>query len=293
MPLAPLNLNQLTSTMNLLFTKMQGLGNDFVVIDGVRQPVTLTADLVQRMADRHFGIGFDQLLLVEPPQHVDADFAYRIFNADGSEVGQCGNGARCVGRFLVESGLAPESKLHFVLEAKERMLEVHRRADGQIAVNMGVPLFEPTQIPFQAPAKAMLYSIEVDDLTPEIAAVNLGNPHAVLLVDSVETAPVDVIGPQLERHTRFPEGVNVGFMQCIDRDHIRLRVFERGAGETLACGSGACAAVVAGRLQGLLDSDVNVSLLGGQLTVSWAGEGEPVWMVGPAETVFTGEWLAS
>lgn len=277
--------------MNLQFTKMQGLGNDFAVIDGVRQQVCLTPEWVQRMANRHFGIGFDQLLLVEPSPVDAADFAYRIFNADGSEVGQCGNGARCVARFLVESGLAAADKTSFILAAKDRMLEVHRRDNNQVAVNMGVPLFEPAQIPFQAPARALIYAIELDGTAPEITAVNLGNPHAVLQVDNVDTAPVSTVGPQLERHLRFPEGVNVGFMHCVDRQHIRLRVFERGAGETLACGSGACAAVVAGQLRGLLDPEVEVALLGGQLTISWAGEGEPVWLVGPAETVFTGVWL--
>jgi diaminopimelate epimerase len=277
--------------MNLQFTKMQGLGNDFAVIDGVRQQVCLTPDWVQRMANRHFGIGFDQLLLVEPSPVDAADFAYRIFNADGSEVGQCGNGARCVARFLVESGLAAADKTSFILAAKDRLLEVHCRDHNQVAINMGVPLFEPAQIPFQAPAKTLIYAIELDGAAPEITVVNLGNPHAVLQVDNVDTAPVSTIGPQLERHPRFPEGVNVGFMQCVDRQHIRLRVFERGAGETLACGSGACAAVVAGQLRGLLDPEVEVTLLGGQLTISWAGEGEPVCMVGPAETVFTGVWL--
>jgi len=280
--------------MNIPFTKMQGLGNDFVVLDGVRHPIHLTNTLIQQMADRHFGIGFDQLLLVEPALQTDADFTYRIFNADGSEVSQCGNGARCVGRFLIETGLVPVDKTHILLSTKERLLEVHARENCQMAVNMGIPVFDPQKIPFQTSQQAsqkISYEISLDQQTLSIGVVSMGNPHAVLRVDDVTVAPVDRLGKKLTCHTAFPEGVNVGFMQCISRGEIRLRVYERGVGETLACGSGACAAVVIGHMQGLLGTEVNVDLPGGVLQVSWAGEGYPVWMTGPAQTIFKGEWL--
>jgi len=277
--------------MMIPFTKMQGLGNDFVVLDGVRHPIHLTAALIKQMADRHFGIGFDQLLLIEPASQTTADFAYRIFNADGSEVGQCGNGARCVGRFIYETGLVPRSQTQILLSTQERILEVHPRENNQMAVNMGVPLFEPAHIPFQASIREARYKVTADNEAVELGVVSMGNPHAVLVVEDIDIAPVSILGPKLERHPRFPEGVNVGFMECLSRSKIRLRVYERGAGETLACGSGACAAVVIGRIQSLLDAEVDVNLPGGVLRIHWLGEGHSVWMTGPAEMVFKGEWF--
>lgn len=276
--------------MNIPFTKMHGLGNDFVILDTVRHPIEITTDLIKKMADRHFGIGFDQLLVVAPPQQTNVDFEYRIFNADGSEVGQCGNGARCVGRFLVEVGLVSQQK-PILLSTRERVLEVHTQIDDQVSVNMGIPLFEPEEIPFQALSRERIYTIEIDNVPAAIGVVNIGNSHTVLLVNDINTAAVDVVGSKLVYHPRFPEGVNVGFMQCVDRSHILLRVYERGAGETLACGSGACAAMIIGYIQGLLDHDVEVKLTGGVLRISWQGEGYPVWMTGPAIIVFKGEWL--
>lgn len=277
--------------MSIQFTKMHGLGNDFAVIETVHQSLVLTKQLVQQMADRHFGIGFDQLLVIAPPTRPEVDFDYRIFNADGSEVGQCGNGARCVARFLADSGLNKTNKKTFTLATKERIIGVHLQDDGQVAVNMGVPTFDPSAVPFHAPSKAIRYTLEVDGLTPEIGVVNVGNPHAVLMVDNIDTAPVEIFGKKIESHSRFPEGVNVGFMQRIDNSHIRLRVYERGTGETLACGSGACAAAVIGQAQGLLNQEVEVQLTGGKLQIRWLGEDQPVWMIGPAQTVFQGSWL--
>lgn len=275
--------------MPVTFTKMQGLGNDFVVLDAIRQPINLTPKMIRQMADRHFGIGCDQLLLVEVAKRPEVDFEYRIFNADGSEVAQCGNGARCVGRFLWESQLT--QKENILLGTKERIIAVRPAAGNEVTVNMGIPLLEPQAIPFEAIISSDWYSVELPAETVQVGVVNLGNPHAVLLVNDVDQAPVATIGAQLERHSRFPERVNVGFMQCLDRRHIRLRVFERRVGETLACGSGACAAVVIGHMQGLLDAEVRVDLLGGSLKVSWAGLLNPVWMTGAAEEVFRGEWL--
>jgi len=277
--------------MAIPFTKMQGLGNDFVVLDGVRNKISLTTDLIQKMSDRHLGIGFDQLLLISPSQDPNIDFEYRIFNADGSETGQCGNGARCVARFLWDTGLVLPDKTQIFLKTQTRLLEIHSRPDGQISVNMGVPELEPEKIPFQATSMRVRYAVELDGQTWEIGAVNVGNPHAVIVVDDIDAAPVDTVGKHLSlKHAAFPDGVNVGFMQCIDSHHIKLRVYERGAGETLACGSGACAAVIVGHLQGLLDNNVAVALPGGTLEISWLGGGHAVWMTGPAETVFNGEW---
>ncbi|HMZ09970.1 MAG TPA: diaminopimelate epimerase [Plasticicumulans sp.] len=274
------------NTRSLRFSKMHGLGNDFVVIDGVRQPVTLDADLVRRLGDRHFGVGFDQLLLVEPPTRPGMDFRYRIWNADGGEVEQCGNGARCFARFVRDHGLSDKDAI--AVETAGGDLVLHVEADGRVTVNMGAPRFEPADIPFEAPARALHYAVEQDEIPYFLSVLSMGNPHAVLTVDSVAHAPVTTLGPKLEHHPRFPKRVNVGFIEGIDRSHVRVRVWERGAGETLACGTGACAAVVAGRLQGWLDERVEVELRGGRLTICWAGEGEPVYMTGPAVRVFDG-----
>jgi diaminopimelate epimerase len=276
--------------MTLRFTKMHGLGNDFVVIDGIGQAVVAAPPLIRRLADRHFGVGCDQVLLVEASDRPDADFRYRIFNADGGEVEQCGNGARCFARFVRDRGLTDKDDLRVATAAGLLRLQV--QADGRVAVDMGQPKLEPAEIPFFATERAQRYPIAADGAEMEIGAVSMGNPHAVLVVDDVDRAPVAHLGPLLERHGRFPKRTNVGFMQIVGPDHIRLRVFERGAGETLACGSGACAAVVAGRLWGLLWPNVRVALRGGELSVHWAGEGEPVIMTGPAEKVFEG-WIES
>jgi diaminopimelate epimerase len=272
--------------MILEFTKMHGLGNDFVVIDAIHQQVDLSADQVRRLADRHFGIGCDQLLLVEPAISATADFRYRIFNADGGEVAQCGNGARCFMRFVHEHGLSDRPRLR--VETLNGVLELVREPDGRVTVNMGVPRLAPDEIPFAAALQASRYTLEVEGRPYEIGALSLGNPHAVLLVPDIATAPVATLGPLIERHPRFPERVNAGFMQIVDDTTVRVRVYERGAGETLACGSGACAAVVAGRLWGELDETVKVGLNGGELVVSWPGPGHPVMMTGPATTVYQG-----
>ena len=273
--------------MLLRFTKMQGLGNDFVVIDAISQRLQLNRRQIRQLADRHFGVGCDQILLVEAPERPDVDFRYRIFNADGSEVAQCGNGARCFARFVQEKRLTHKQRI--VVETASGVMTLSVTRNGQVQVDMGTPRLEPAQVPFQAEARATTYPIELDGREHRIGAVSMGNPHAVLQVDDVDTAPVERLGPLLESHPRFPERVNAGFMQVLNRREIRLRVYERGAGETLACGSGACAAVVAGILQGLLDSEVQVALPGGKLQVSWAGEGQPVIMTGPAVTVFEGQ----
>lgn len=265
---------------------MQGLGNDFVVFDAINQRVDLTAGQYRMLADRHFGIGCDQILLIEPARLAHTDFHYRIFNADGSEVEQCGNGARCFARFVVDKGLSRKRQIPVGTAAGRIVLSLE--ADGQVRVDMGVPILEPALIPFHAGARALTYPLELPQETLTISAVSMGNPHAVLRVESVATAPVAQLGPQIERHAAFPQRVNVGFMQWIDRQHIQLRVYERGAGETLACGTGACAAVVAGRLRGLLDAQVEVGLPGGKLVIEWQGEDTPVLMSGPAEAVFEG-----
>ena len=272
--------------MRLEFTKMHGLGNDFVVIDCITQRARLETYQIKQIADRHFGVGFDQLLLVEPPSRPDVDFCYRIFNADGSEVQQCGNGARCFARFVRDRKLTRKSKL--VVETASGIIELNIAPNGWVRVNMGVPRLEPAEIPFIAEQRALTYPIEVANRTFEISAVSMGNPHAVILVDDVDTAPVREIGRPLESHVRFPERVNVGFLQIIDRNNARLRVFERGSGETLACGTGTCAAVVAGIQRGLLDERVRVQLRGGELDIRWQGEGHPVWMTGPTARVFDG-----
>ena len=273
--------------MTLRFTKMQGLGNDFVVFDGVRQGVTLSAEQCRFLADRRFGIGCDQILLVEPPRLAGTDFHYRIFNADGSEVEQCGNGARCFARFVRDQGLTDRAEIPVGTAAGP--IRLFLEADGQVRVNMGMPRFAPECLPFLAAAEADSCDLEVDGQTLRIGAVSLGNPHAVLRVPDLDQAPVARLGPLIERHPRFPKRVNAGFMQILDPGHIRLRVFERGAGETLACGTGACAAVAVGRRLGLLDAAVRVSLPGGDLRITWAGGTEPLWMTGPAVSVFSGE----
>ena len=270
----------------LTFTKMHGLGNDFVVIDATRRPVALTPAQVRRLADRRFGIGCDQVLLVEPPRDPGTEFHYRIFNADGGEVEQCGNGARCFARFVREKGLTDLREIPVGTAAGP--IRLYIEDNGDVRVNMGVPRLLPADIPFTAETTATLYPLEVDGQSLMVGAVSMGNPHAVLRVDDVAGAPVETLGPLIERHPRFPQRVNAGFMAVRARDHIDLRVFERGAGETLACGTGACAAVVCGRLNGWLDEQVTVSLPGGDLVVSWRENGHPVWMTGPAVTVFEG-----
>ena len=268
------------------FSKMHGLGNDFVIIDAVSRPLALTPEQIRFIADRHIGIGCDQLLVVEPARDPGADFRYRIFNADGSEAEQCGNGARCFARFVRDHGLTDKDEL--VLETRSGLLRT-RLLDGHlVTVDMGVPRLEPAAVPFLTEQPGPVYTLPLDGETVELSVVSMGNPHAVLLVEDVTRAPVERLGPLLERDTHFPQRVNVGFMEIEDRAHIRLRVFERGAGETLACGSGACAAVVAGRQRGLLDDRVAVELPGGSLFVQWAGDGNSVAMTGPATLVFEG-----
>jgi len=273
--------------MALKFTKMHGAGNDFVVIDGVRQQVALSPENIRFIADRNFGVGCDQLLLVEKAQHKDADFRYRIFNADGGEVEQCGNGARCFVRFVHDQKLT--HKREIIVETKSGLISPRLEDDGRVTVNMGAPIFEPARIPFVSDSREVSQPLQVGDTTVQITAVSMGNPHAVQVVADVETAPVAALGPLIEHHPRFPKRVNAGFMQVLDRDHIKLRVYERGAGETLSCGTGACAAVVAGIQRGLLDATVHVATRGGTLSITWQGEGSPVSMTGPAISVFDGE----
>lgn len=292
----------------LKFTKMQGLGNDFVVLDGVTQPIAMHAALARRLADRHFGIGCDQILLVEPATTPAADFRYRIWNADGGEVEQCGNGARCFARFVFDQGLVSsrtggvKAQDRIWVETQAGLIAPRLEADGQVSVDMGFPVFTPAEVPFIAEALATTYALSLPPLPPatiagsgapdfpreiEISVLSMGNPHAVQLVADVDAAPVTTQGPLIEQHARFPRRVNVGYMQVLARDAIRLRVWERGAGETLACGTGACAAVVAGIQRGLLDSSVRVQTRGGELRIHWSGQS--VTMTGPAVTVFHGE----
>ena len=273
--------------MKLKFTKMQGAGNDFVVLDGINQRITLSAAQFQVLADRHFGIGCDQILLVETSSRPDCDFRYRIFNADGGEVQQCGNGARCFVRFVHEQELTPKREIR--VETAAGVIVPRLEDDGQVTVDMGPPRFMPADIPFAAPAQALTYTIDVDGEPVEISALSMGNPHAVRVVCDTDTAPVQELGSKIENHAGFPERVNVGFMQVLHRREIKLRVFERGAGETLACGTGACAAVVAGITRGLLDDSVQVHTRGGDLSISWQGPGHHVFLTGPAVTVFQGE----
>ena len=272
--------------MSIEFTKMHGLGNDFVVFDAVNQQVALNENQLRAIADRRFGVGCDQILFVEPARSPDTEFYYRIVNADGSEVEQCGNGARCFARFVRDRGLTDHDEIAVGTAGGD--IRLYLEADGQVRVNMGAPQLQPQQIPFQADRRAESYWLEVDGHMHEIGAISMGNPHAVLQVQSTEDAPLERLGPRIENHPRFPRRTNVGFMAVHARDQIDLRVFERGAGETLACGTGACAAVVYGRLRGLLDQQVQVRLPGGTLVVSWSGDEQPVWMTGPAVQVFEG-----
>ncbi|MDH5471786.1 MAG: diaminopimelate epimerase [Gammaproteobacteria bacterium] len=273
--------------MLLNFSKMHGLGNDFVVIDAIHQTVNLSTAQVRYIADRRFGVGCDQLLLVEASGSASAEFRYRIFNADGGEVEQCGNGARCFARFVVDKGLTQSRTIP--VETAGGLIVLQLETDGRVTVNMGVPKLEPASLPFLADQQAENYQLSVAGQTYSMAAVSMGNPHAVLRVDDVESAPVEQLGPLIECHQRFPQRVNVGFMQIIDRGNIRLRVYERGAGETLACGTGACAAMVAGYIQGWLDNDVTVRLSAGNLEIRWQGGDNPLYMTGPATHVFEGQ----
>ena len=273
--------------MKLNFTKMQGAGNDFVVIDSYTQPISLTTDQIKFIANRYFGVGCDQLLMVEKTTTPNVDFRYRIFNADGSEVEQCGNGARCFVRFVVEKGLTQKHEIS--VETASGVISLQLQDDGQVTVNMGAPRFAPAQVPFEAPSQQTLYPLALTQTEIQISAVSMGNPHAVTVVNDVNTAPVAEYGPQIESHPRFPQRVNAGFMQVLNPHAINLRVYERGSGETLACGTGACAAAVSGIQLGLLSSPVEVNTRGGQLTITWAGNQAPVMMTGPAEIVFDGE----
>lgn len=279
--------------MKLRFSKMQGLGNDFVVLDAVRnaQLAQLTPAQARFLADRHFGVGCDQILIVQRPSRPDVDFRYRIFNADGGEVEQCGNGARCFVRFVHDEHLSEKKTI--LVETQCGVLTLTLQDDCQVTVNMGVPLCKPEEIPFTNPSTqmsaAVTYPLDVNGKSVDISVVSMGNPHAVQVVPDAEAFPVHVDGPVIESHPRFPRRVNAGFMQIRDRHSISLRVYERGAGETLACGTGACAAVVAGIRRGLLDSPVRVTTHGGDLSIAWDGDGQPVMMTGPAVTVFRGE----
>lgn len=278
--------------MRLKFTKMQGAGNDFVVLDGVSRRVDVTPQLARRLADRHFGVGCDQILLVEKPERSDADFRYRIWNADGGEVEQCGNGARCFVRFVHQEGLTKRTEIR--VETLSGVISPRLEPDGQVTVDMGAPIFDPERVPFDVRGLKPdqgdhHWTLDVAGHGVRVAVLSMGNPHAVQTVADVNLAPVAAEGPLIERHVRFPQRANAGYMQVLDRGHIRLRVWERGAGETLACGTGACAAVAAGICEGLLDEKVRVATRGGELTISWAGGENPVWMTGPAVAVFEGE----
>ncbi len=279
--------------MKLKFTKMHGAGNDFIVIDAINQQVNLSADQWQKLADRRFGIGADQILVVEKPSGQGIDFRYRIFNADGGEVEQCGNGARAFVKFVVDKGLTEQRQIR--VETMSGVIAPQLEDDGRITVDMGAPVFDIARVPFdgkdlqaRSVGSTALWPLEIHGKTVECAMVSMGNPHAVQIVADVDTAPVGTDGPAIEHHPRFPKRVNAGFMQIVDRHHIRLRVFERGSGETLACGTGACAAVVAGIAQGLLDSPVAVATRGGDLSIAWEGGDAPVMLTGPAVSVFEG-----
>jgi diaminopimelate epimerase len=280
--------------MKLKFTKMHGAGNDFVVIDAISQRIDFTPAQWRLLADRRFGVGADQMLVVEKPQSPGVDFRYRIYNADGGEVEQCGNGARAFVKFVTDKRLTDKRAIK--VETMAGVIEPKLEADGRITVDMGAPVLEPERVPFdagglhgKAEGRDTLWPLEVNGKTVWVSAVSMGNPHAVQVVSDAESAPVELDGPMIERHPRFPKRVNAGFMQIVDRRQVNLRVFERGAGETLACGTGACAAVVAGIRRGLLDSQVRVNTRGGELSIAWAGEGSPVMLTGPAVSVFEGE----
>ncbi len=273
--------------MRLRFTKMQGIGNDFVMLDGVSQKLSISPAKIKKLADRHFGVGCDQVLIVEAPQNPQADFRYRIFNANGEEVENCGNGARCFAIFVQQRGLTAKNEIVVETKAGEMILRVCDNKN--VTVNMGVPALEPKDIPFDADERATTYPLKIEDHTFSISAVSLGNPHAVIMVDDVREFPVEKIGPTVESHRRFPNKVNAGFLQIVSPEEAYLRVYERGVGETLACGTGACAAMVAGGLQGLLSTKTTMHLTGGDLSIEWQGEGQPVMMTGPATTVFHGQ----
>lgn len=286
------------NNMKLKFTKMHGAGNDFVVIDGISQHIDFTTEQWQHLGDRRFGIGADQILIVERPTVPDADFRYRIFNSDGGEVEQCGNGSRAFARFVSDKGLSTERSIR--VQTMSGIIAPRLEEDGSVTVDMGAPVLEPAAVPFDstgmkgvAEGRDLLWPLDLQlagaPVSIPVSVVSMGNPHAVQTVADADSAPVAELGPQIEHHPRFPKRVNAGFMQVVGRHHIKLRVFERGAGETLACGTGACAAVVAGIRRGLLDSPVRVSARGGELSIAWAGEGEPVYLSGPAVTVFEGE----
>jgi len=273
--------------MKLSFTKMHGLGNDFVLLNALEEAITLNKEQIRFIADRRFGIGCDQLLMIEKSQTPEVDIRYRIFNADGNEVEQCGNGVRCVGEYLRKRGLTEKEQI--VVETINGIVTIYFENDDQIRVDMGVPVFEPKGIPMAVKEQQLFYPLIIDATELEYMAVSMSNPHAIVLVDDVETAPVLTWGPLIQQHNNFPESVNVGFMQILDPEHIYLRVYERGVGETLACGTGACGAVAAGINTGKLEHEVDVALRGGNLQISWAGEGQVVWMSGPATTVYDGQ----
>ena len=272
--------------MRLDFTKMHGVGNDFVVFDAPSGQPVPTADQFRRLADRHTGIGFDQALVLEPARRPDTAVFYRIFNSDGAEVEQCGNGARCIAALLHRRGRAPAGAI--TMDSPAGLIHARILRGNVVSVDMGVPSFDPRALPFDAPAATDPYSLDVAGRPIAIGAVSMGNPHAVLEVESIEKAPVETLGPAIEAHVRFPRRVNAGFMEIVDTGHIRLRVYERGAGETLACGTGACAAVAVGRHRGRLDPEVSVRVRGGELRVNWNGPGEHIWLTGPAEIAFEG-----
>jgi len=273
--------------MEIKFSKMHGLGNDFVVIDGINQAIKLTSEQIRFMANRRFGVGCDQLLLVEKPQTTEAEFRYRIFNADGGEVEQCGNGARCFAKFVLENRLTVNKEIP--VETNSGLIVLTLESNGEVTVNMGVPGFEPASLPFAAEAQSAEYDLETSVGNLSVSAVSMGNPHVVIEVENVDEAPVEALGAEIERHSRFPERVNVGFMQIISDKSIRLRVYERGAAETLACGTGACAAVATGIYRGKLLENVKVSLPGGELVIRWGGKNEPLFMTGPATHVYEGK----
>ena len=272
--------------MRLAFTKMHGLGNDFIVFDARQPDEVPSAAVLRRLADRRTGIGFDQALVLSPPARPGTDVYYRIFNADGSEVEQCGNGARCIARLVASRAAVRDRAL--VMDSPGGLVNARLRGDGLVSVAMGVPDFDPRSLPFEAEREAASYHIELPSGHVEFGAVSIGNPHAVIRVRSVQEAPVDTVGPAMENHPSFPRRVNVGFLEIVAPDHVRLRVFERGVGETLACGTGACAAVALGRRHGPLAEEVRVDVPGGRLIVQWPGPGEPIWLTGPAETAFEG-----
>jgi diaminopimelate epimerase len=273
--------------MRLAFTKMHGLGNDFIVFDAASPAALPSAAEIRRLSDRRTGIGFDQALVLEPPRRAGTDVYYRIFNADGSEVEQCGNGARCIARLVASRRGELDHPLR--MDSPGGIVNARLRADGLVAVAMGIPDFNPVALPFDAPAAATSYRLDTPVGPVEIGAVSIGNPHAVIRVASVDEAPVDSVGPAVENHPRFPRHVNVGFVEIVAPDHVRLRVYERGAGETQACGTGACAAVAVGRRHGPLAEEVNVDVPGGRLVVRWPGPGEPIWLIGPAEAAYEGQ----